>query len=124
MISAGCPQDALEPLLTAVELEPGFFDPHVHLGELYAQLGRYDDAVAAGQRGLALTGRSAHALQALAIIYARAGRIEDAAPLIEELESHPTQQSAWDMAMIHLAADRRDRAFYWLRRACVDPHRR
>ena len=120
MISAGRPQDALEPMLAAVELEPSFFDPHVHLGELYAQLGRFDDAVTAGQQAVALSNRSAHALQALAIIYARAGRIQEAAPLIEELENHPTQRSAWDMAMIHLAADQHDRAFHWLRQACLD----
>jgi TolB-like protein/DNA-binding winged helix-turn-helix (wHTH) protein/tetratricopeptide (TPR) repeat protein len=120
LMSAGRAEEALEPLVAAVELEPDYFDPHVHLAELHAHMGRFDQAIAAAGRAVELSGRSAHALQALAIVYARTGRHEEAAALIRELETHPTQRSAWDLAMIHLAANQRDRAFFWLRQACVE----
>lgn len=54
-------------------------------GHLYAQAGRLDDAIAAFERAVVTSGRTAKYLYVLAETYVQAGRKDQAALLLREL---------------------------------------
>jgi tetratricopeptide (TPR) repeat protein len=94
--------DMLEPML---EAEPG--DPRLHLatGTALALLGRADEAVARGRRGLDLWPRErdamagAYGLIQFLEIQALAGRVDDALATLEELLSEPFPWGRITMSM-------------------------
>jgi TolB-like protein/DNA-binding winged helix-turn-helix (wHTH) protein/Tfp pilus assembly protein PilF len=118
--SAGQPKEALAQMLVAVELDHNYFDAYVHLADLYQRHGFVAEAVAAAQRGVELSGRSAHAVHGLAVIYARQKDFAKAKALIAELEARPVQRNSYDIAMLYLEMGASDSALRWLERACTD----
>ena len=106
-------------MLAAVELDPHFFDAHVHLAEAYQRLGRTDEAIAAAERAVELSKRGPHALQGLAQVLARVGQTDRALLVVKEMENHPRRNS-YDIAMLYLVAGHADQGLSWLRQACDD----
>lgn len=105
----------------ALELDPNFHEGYWVLGLACEQLGLFEEAVAAFERGRAIrsTARLAGALgHALSL----AGRAEDARRTLAELTelSQERYVSPFDSAVIWLGLGERDLAFEWLRRALQD----
>ena len=104
----------------AIELDRNYFDGYVHVADFYQREGDIPQAIAAAERGIVLSERSAHAIHGLALIYVRLGDRKRAAPLIAELERHTTQRNAYDIAGLYLIMRQPEPALRWLQRACED----
>jgi eukaryotic-like serine/threonine-protein kinase len=77
--------DALEQLLQTVELDRNYPVTYWILGLVYRTLGRYDLAIAEGEKGVKLSGGSPLMRAALAHSYGKAGRREEALQILGEL---------------------------------------
>jgi len=111
--------EALQRMMAAIEIDPNYFDSYVHLGEIYQRMGRTAEAVAAAERGVELSNRGAHAMHALAQVFARSGMTDRAAALADELERHPAR-NPYELALLHLLIGNTERGLTWLRQACSD----
>jgi len=85
----------------------------------YAQMKRFDEALAASQRATILMGQDADTLSTLGIIYALSGRANEARWVAETLEqlSKKRHVQAYLIASIYGALGDKDQAFMWLKRA-------
>ena len=86
---------ALPAFESEVQNSPANAVRHSYLGLLYAYLGRTEDAIREGRRGVELKPESKDALDGaqiaafLALIYARSGKTDEAMTLIERLLTTP-----------------------------------
>ena len=120
LLDSGMPEEALTRLQRTVELDPNYYDTYVHLSHVFEALRRAEDQVAAARRGVDVSGRAPHALQALARAYAVTGNRAEAMKILDELHQRPTQRNAYDVAMIHLRLQEYDRSLQWLVKACEE----
>ncbi len=120
LFGVGRTKEALAQMESAIELDRNYFDGYVHVADFYQREGAIPQAIAAAERGIVLSDRSAHAIHGLALIYVRLGDRKKAAPLIAELERHTTQRNAYDIAGLYLNMRQREPALRWLQRACED----
>jgi tetratricopeptide (TPR) repeat protein len=82
------------------------------LGSSAAQLGAYDEAIAAHERMVAINPRWRYAL---GVTYALAGRIEDALRIVAELAAEPPSSwGAMGLAELHAALGHKEEALRWL----------
>ncbi len=77
--------EALEQLLRTMELDPNYPVTYWILGLLYRITGRYDLAIAAGEKGVTLSGGSPLMRAALAHTYGKSGRAGHARQLLGDL---------------------------------------
>jgi tetratricopeptide (TPR) repeat protein len=77
--------EVIEQLQRTIELDPNYPVTHWILGLLYRKIGRYELAIAAGEKGVNLSGGSLLMRSALAHTYGAAGKKEDALQLLAEL---------------------------------------
>jgi tetratricopeptide (TPR) repeat protein len=68
-----------------IELAPEYGLLHMDLGRSLEALGRYDDALAEYQRGLALNTTVPNASAALACAHAAAGRVDEARKIVDAM---------------------------------------
>lgn len=113
------PKESIARMESVIELDPNYFDSYVHLADAYRRAGDVTKAIATAQRGVDLSGRSAHAIHGLALIYAQTGDVKKALPLVAELERHPIR-NAFDIGTLYLILKRPEPALRWLRQACED----
>ena len=123
--SAGLPfywsrryDEAIEQFRRTLELDLGFPLAHVLLGQAYAQKGMYDEAIAELSRASELD-PTPRARAILAYTLAVAGRKDEAARILSELEELANQKyvSPYFKALIYTALGEQDRAFEWLEKA-------
>ena len=120
LLDTGRLDDALKHFQRTVELDPNYFDTYVHLSHVFEALRRPADQVSTARRGVEVSGRAPHALQALARAYAVTGDHAEAKTILDELHQRPTQRNAYDVAMIHLRLKEFDRSLQWLVKACEE----
>jgi tetratricopeptide (TPR) repeat protein len=120
LFAVGRSKEALAQMHSAIELDRNYFDGYVHVADFYQREGAIPQAIAAAERGIVLSDRSAHAIHGLALIYVRLGDRKKAAPLIAELERQTTQRNAYDIAGLYLIMRQPEPALRWLQRACED----
>ena len=104
-------EDAILRDKKALELAPRAYFAHVSMGFAYAQLGRYQEAVAEVDRP------EFRSSPYLARVYAMAGRREDALKLVPRLTRLAARFDEPAMAMMFFDLGDRDRGFQWLTRA-------
>jgi TolB-like protein/DNA-binding winged helix-turn-helix (wHTH) protein/Tfp pilus assembly protein PilF len=85
-------EGALEALQRAIELDPDHPTPYLPQGLALSMLGRHDEAIAALQNGVAVSGRDTEMLAQLALAYGRAGFTDRARTLLSELEARSELQ--------------------------------
>ncbi len=76
---------AIEQFLRTLELDPNYPVTHWFLGLLYRINGHYDQAIAAGEKGVNLSGGSPMVRAALAHTYGKAGRKKEALQILNDL---------------------------------------
>jgi eukaryotic-like serine/threonine-protein kinase len=82
------------------------------LGNNAAELGFFDEAIAAHEK---MVGINRRWLSALGITYALAGRREEALRIVAELEAQPASSwNAMGLAELHAALGHREEALHWL----------
>lgn len=111
--------ETIEELRKLVNEEPEFPVAHWGLGLAYEQKGMMAPALAAFEKSVELTQRGTNALASLGRAYAVSGRTQEARKILEELTNRAKQKniSAYQIALVHIGLDEKDRAFEALERA-------
>ena len=121
---SGQPARAIDQFEAALRVDPSFAEADRFLSVAYAVTGRFDDAEAAQQKALSLTGatdttsaivqlRSRLAMGA--VIAALRGRSREALAMVARMID--SAQPAYDVATIYALVGRKDEAFRWLDRS-------
>jgi TolB-like protein/Flp pilus assembly protein TadD len=113
---------AIEYYQDVLELEPNFLPAHFRLGQAYTQKGMYKEAIAEFHSAIPLIGDDPEAVAALAYVYALSGRTDEAREVLNKLRALSLKRyvSAYDLAIIYLGLDDKDKALEWLQNAYAD----
>jgi len=125
---------AIEQLRKTLELEPNYPVTHWILGLVYRKTGRYEMAIAEGERAVDSSGGNPLMRAALAQTHATAGRKDEALKMLSDLTERAKQQyvSPYFFAGIHAGLGENDRALesletahkeksHWLIYLHIDP---
>ncbi len=110
--------EAIEKARKTLELDDGFHSAWERLGEAYAQLGMYDQAVAAFQKAVALSARSLLPLAGLGAAYAASGKTAEARQIVEELRGKGGREYA--LAWVYAGLGDAEQALCWLEAAYTE----
>jgi TolB-like protein/DNA-binding winged helix-turn-helix (wHTH) protein/Tfp pilus assembly protein PilF len=94
----------------------------MNLGVVYAQQGRYEEALAAAHEARAIVTQPRHLAQ-IGYVYAAAGKRDEAIKILEEVKALTGERYnlGTHIAAIYAALGNKDEALAWLKRAC-DEH--
>jgi serine/threonine-protein kinase len=111
--------DAIEQLRRTVELDPHYPVTYWILGLLLRKMGRYELAIAEGEKGLKLSGGSSLMRAALAQTFATAGRRKKAIQILDDLTKLTKQKyvAPYFFAGIHIGLGEDDRAIEYLEKS-------
>jgi tetratricopeptide (TPR) repeat protein len=131
---AGRYDDAMEQLRRTVELDPNYPVTYWILGLLLRKMGRFELAIAEGEKGVNLSGGSSLMRAALAQTLAVAGKKKKAIQMLDDLTNLATQKyvASYFFAGIHIGLGEDDRAMdaleksyeehsHWLIYLHIDP---
>ena len=107
---------SIENSLKIIELDPNFGPAYEYLALSYLKQGRNAEAIAAAEKAVDLTNRSAITLGDLGFIYAAVGKRAEAIDKIKELEGKYTRKEAIGqyLAAVYVGLGDKDKAFEWL----------
>jgi tetratricopeptide (TPR) repeat protein len=113
--------EAVDRLSAAVELHPSYWTAHYYLGLAHQRRGDSDCAIGALEKARSLSDSSWGA-DALAYVYAMAGRRADAEAVLQRLRDLASSEyvSPYSYAVIEAGLGERDRAFESLHAAIDD----
>jgi serine/threonine protein kinase/Tfp pilus assembly protein PilF len=119
LLNAGDYDKAVRLLKEAIDLEPTYWQPYVHLGTAYMGLAKFDDAIANLHKSLEYSGSASIVLSALTICHHLAG---DAAKSNEYLEllhqrSQRTYVAPMHFAWAYMARGDVERSVEWIEEA-------
>ena len=105
-----------------LELDPTFGAAHTDLARSLEQVGRADEAIEEFVRGTAGPDGLPRPSSGLAILYARAGRLDEARATLEEVQALAREQfvSPYGIASYYAVIGDNDRALDWLEKAFVE----
>lgn len=118
-LARGNLDEALSICKKLLDLESGFWPGHHTLAIVSLKQQRYDEALAAAQKGAELSNRSNDSLALLAHVYGRIGRRPEAEFAIKELQGMYAKQAAdaRDLAVAYAGLDQKDHVFAWLEKS-------
>jgi serine/threonine protein kinase/tetratricopeptide (TPR) repeat protein len=95
---------------------------YLFLGLALTQLGRYDEAIAAFERGVSIAGGLTEMYAGLGFAYGVSGRTKDARRVLEELDRHSQARYVPPLsrAIVHVGLGDRAEAFELLEQACEE----
>jgi len=102
-----------------VKSDPSFPVVYICLMDVYGQMGMYDEAIAAGEKMLALGARATGTLGVLGAYYSRADQKEKSMEMLSELKERSERgyvSSFWMATVYHFLGDK-DKAFEWFEKA-------
>jgi TolB-like protein/Flp pilus assembly protein TadD len=99
-----------------IELDPTLPIGHWTLGILYRWIGRYEEAIAEGEKAVELSRRGSLYVSELGACYAAAGNRARALELLKEVEEKYKRREATGLlvAYVYVALGDKDQAFAWL----------
>jgi tetratricopeptide (TPR) repeat protein len=111
--------DAIEQFRRTVELDPNYPVTYWILGLVLRKMGRYEMAIAEGEKGVKLSGGSPLMNAALAQTLAAAGRRKEAIRILDELKELAKQKyvAPHFFAGIHAGLGEEDRAMEYLEKS-------
>jgi TolB-like protein/DNA-binding winged helix-turn-helix (wHTH) protein/tetratricopeptide (TPR) repeat protein len=111
--------DAVRQSRKALAMDPNFAVGHYQLGQALEQQQLHDEAIAAFQKAIELSGHSAAFDSNLAYVYAVSGRTEAALSIAKTLRTEHEQDSSANasIALIYVGLGDHDQAMVWLNRA-------
>lgn len=112
-------EEAASILVQTCEAHPAHFLPHMRLGLVRVQQGRYDEAIRELKSSHRLAEQSTETLAALGVAYAASGRTDATVKLIRILEGLKGKRYVlpYNIAKIHAAAHDRSKTLQWLETA-------
>jgi serine/threonine-protein kinase len=112
--------DAVQGYHELIADDPTFYKAYTSLGRVYAQQGKFLDAIRMLEKGRSLGGDIPNILGAMGQIYALAGETDRAREFLSHLEQKG--QNSWVpsnvFAIIHLGLGEHEQALDWLERGC------
>jgi serine/threonine protein kinase/tetratricopeptide (TPR) repeat protein len=108
---------AVEELNKAIELDPSFPGLHEQLGRVYAQQGKFDEAIIELQKVRKIVGeKNTFSLGCIGNVYARAGKKVEATKILNELLELSKQGYALavEIAGVYCGLGDKGKAFEWL----------
>ena len=110
---------AMERFQQAVSMDPSFATAHFNIGNIHEAEGRLEEAIGCFRRAVDLSGRTALIVSCLGAALARAGKPDEARPILEELRAQADKGAALSMwiAAVHEALGERTEALDELERA-------
>jgi tetratricopeptide (TPR) repeat protein len=115
--------EAIEHLRRTLEMDDNFVYARFHLGLCHAHRGDYDNAIAELKLAIEQAGgRGALIQAALGYVYAVAGRRDEAAQILAQLQTFPMNRdvSPFYLAMVHAGLGDEEQALKWLESACEE----
>ncbi|MCI0420930.1 MAG: tetratricopeptide repeat protein, partial [Acidobacteria bacterium] len=106
----------------ALEMDPDFVPAHWFLGWGYVQKRMFAQAVATFEKAVSLSGGNSWMLADLGHAYAVSGRKAKAREIVHQLEMKSRQQyvSPYELALVYVGLNEKERALVWLRKAFED----
>jgi tetratricopeptide (TPR) repeat protein len=110
--------EAVRHLQRTQKMYPEFLSPSIELSKAYAQLGRYEEALAEAEKARKLPEFDPY-YGAIGWVYARAGRKAEARRLLRRLQELSKQRyiDPAAMATIYIGLGQNEEALTWLERA-------
>jgi len=107
---------SIQNSLKLIELDPNFGPAYEYLALSYLKRGRNAEAIAAAEKAVELSNRSAISLADLGYVYALAGKRAEANEKIKELEEKYSRKEAIGqyLATVYVGLGDKDKAFEWL----------
>jgi len=107
---------SIENSLKQIELDPNFAPAYQYLALSYLKRGRNAEAIAAAEKAVDLSNRSAISLGDLGYVYAVVGKRAEAVEKIKELETRYSKKEANGqyLAAVYVGLGDKDKAFEWL----------
>jgi Flp pilus assembly protein TadD len=123
-LAGGRPNEALEHLRNAVELDSMYWEGHAGIARYYATTGQLNQAIRAYRRAAELAGATSNARAWLASALARAGREGEARRMLTELQAEADRTGIYPphVAWVLLALDDVEGALAWLERSYQQKH--
>ena len=90
------------------------------LGQVYNQMGKYEEAIGAYEKATSISGGNAIFLAGAALAHGLAGHRREAENILAQLEGHLKKNQyvpAYEIAAIYTALGEKDEAFAWLEKA-------
>jgi tetratricopeptide (TPR) repeat protein len=111
--------DAIEQLQRTIELDPNYPVTYWVLSLLLRKMGRYERAIAEGEKSVNLSGGSPMMRAALAQTFGAAGRKEEAIEILDDLAKLAKQKyvAPYFFAGIHVGLGENDRAMECLEKS-------
>jgi tetratricopeptide (TPR) repeat protein len=108
--------EAVEQLQQVIEVDPDNYQAHWMLGHVYAFNGQLNEAIAAAEKAVALSGRAPGALGMLGLVNGLAGRRDEATKILNELLGLTKRRYVTPAALayVYIALGDKDQAFVWL----------
>jgi TolB-like protein/Tfp pilus assembly protein PilF len=100
----------------SIDIDPNFAPSYSNLGALYTKQKRYEEAIAACQHAVELSGRTSIHLSFLGHAYAVSGKREKAFEIVKKLEERYArgESNGQNVARIYTGLGDKDQAFAWL----------
>jgi len=110
---------AIQKLNNTIEMEPNFFFPYLSLGLSYFEKGMIEEAIAATQKCVTLSGGFTAAVAAQAYIFAKSGRRREAQTILDQLLQVSQQRYVPPslIAFIYTGLNEKEKAFEWFQKA-------
>jgi TolB-like protein/DNA-binding winged helix-turn-helix (wHTH) protein/Flp pilus assembly protein TadD len=105
-----------------LELDANFAGAYLGLGRAYVLKGMYQDAIAAFQKGLDLSGGAPNYLSFLGYTYGVSGKRNEARKILLQLNQLSKRRyvSSYDIALVYVGLGEKDLAFDWLQNALAE----
>jgi DNA-binding winged helix-turn-helix (wHTH) protein/Tfp pilus assembly protein PilF len=113
---------AIEQYKETLALDPNFLPAHFRLGQAYVQKRMYKEAIAEFEQAMPLLGDDSEAIAAIAHAQAVSGNGDEAQKTLKKLKEMSLQHyiSAYDLAIIYVGLDEKEKALEWLQNAYAD----
>jgi tetratricopeptide (TPR) repeat protein len=107
---------AIDTFQKLIEVDPAFHAATQYLALSLARQARRDEAVAAAEKAVELSGRNSITLADLGFVFGSSGEKDKANAVIKELEARYAQKQApaYYIAMVYSGLGEKDKAFEWL----------
>ncbi len=112
-------QQGIDHLNSALEIDPNFWIAQLALGDNYAGVGRYEDALKAFRKGWETSGGNTQSLSSMGFTYDMSGKRAEAERSLHELKTISTGKyvPSSNIALVELGLGNVDETLTWLEKA-------